>query len=409
MTSSFTTNKDLEKPGNGDYVDTWNVPLNGDMTVLDYALGNAITFNATAGSQTLGSYNHTTKVLDTYSYIPLIINVANQMSANVTYTIPAGVGGQWIVYNTTTDSSGGPWAVTFASGGGGTSVAVPRGSAVGIYSDGINIRLFSNRGTVTSVDVSGGSTGLTTSGGPVTSSGTITLSGTLAAANGGTGLSSPGASGNVLTSNGTIWTSSTLSISPVPTMQVFTSSGTFTVPSGISKIKVTVVGGGGGGGYSSNTEQPSAGGGGGGAAIKTITGLTPGSSISFTVGAAGAGGTSGIGGTGGTSSFGAYCSATGGVGGAQSDNYFANGGSGGIGSGGDLNIGGCGGGSAISYVRNLAGAGGSSILGGGGAGSASTGNNSFAGNSGQSYGGGGGGSNNATGGNGAAGVVIVEY
>lgn len=43
-------------------------------------------------------------------------------------------------------------------------------------------------GTVTSIDVSGGTTGLTTSGGPVTTSGTITLSGTLGAANGGTGL-----------------------------------------------------------------------------------------------------------------------------------------------------------------------------------------------------------------------------
>ena len=42
-------------------------------------------------------------------------------------------------------------------------------------------------GTVTSIDVSGGTTGLTTSGGPVTGSGTITLAGTLAAANGGTG------------------------------------------------------------------------------------------------------------------------------------------------------------------------------------------------------------------------------
>jgi hypothetical protein len=42
-------------------------------------------------------------------------------------------------------------------------------------------------GTVTSVDVSGGTTGLTASGGPITSSGTITLGGTLAVANGGTG------------------------------------------------------------------------------------------------------------------------------------------------------------------------------------------------------------------------------
>jgi len=42
-------------------------------------------------------------------------------------------------------------------------------------------------GTVTSVDVSGGTTGLTTSGGPITSSGTITLAGTLDIDNGGTG------------------------------------------------------------------------------------------------------------------------------------------------------------------------------------------------------------------------------
>jgi hypothetical protein len=42
-------------------------------------------------------------------------------------------------------------------------------------------------GTVTSVAVSGGTTGLTTSGGPITTSGTITIAGTLALANGGTG------------------------------------------------------------------------------------------------------------------------------------------------------------------------------------------------------------------------------
>lgn len=42
-------------------------------------------------------------------------------------------------------------------------------------------------GTVGSVDVSGGTTGLTTTGGPITTSGTITLGGTLAVTNGGTG------------------------------------------------------------------------------------------------------------------------------------------------------------------------------------------------------------------------------
>jgi len=55
-------------------------------------------------------------------------------------------------------------------------------------------------GSVTSVDVSGGTTGLTTSGGPVTSAGTITLAGTLAVANGGTGVTTSTGSGNTVLS-----------------------------------------------------------------------------------------------------------------------------------------------------------------------------------------------------------------
>lgn len=47
----------------------------------------------------------------------------------------------------------------------------------------------SGSGTVTSVQVSGGSTGLTFSGGPITASGTISMAGTLAAGFGGTGQS----------------------------------------------------------------------------------------------------------------------------------------------------------------------------------------------------------------------------
>jgi hypothetical protein len=51
----------------------------------------------------------------------------------------------------------------------------------------LNLLNRTGSGTVTSVDVSGGTTGLTTSGGPVTTSGTITMAGTLNVANGGTG------------------------------------------------------------------------------------------------------------------------------------------------------------------------------------------------------------------------------
>jgi hypothetical protein len=56
----------------------------------------------------------------------------------------------------------------------------------------------SSGGTVTSVALSGGTTGLTVSGSPITTSGTITLAGTLAVANGGTGSAS-GAPASIVT------------------------------------------------------------------------------------------------------------------------------------------------------------------------------------------------------------------
>lgn len=61
------------------------------------------------------------------------------------------------------------------------------------------VSLTSAGGTiVSSINVSGGTTGLTTSGGPITSSGTITIAGTLAVANGGTGSTSATTARNAL-------------------------------------------------------------------------------------------------------------------------------------------------------------------------------------------------------------------
>ena len=53
-------------------------------------------------------------------------------------------------------------------------------------------------GTVTSVNASGGTTGMTFTGGPITVSGTLTMSGTLAVANGGTGQTTASAAFNAL-------------------------------------------------------------------------------------------------------------------------------------------------------------------------------------------------------------------
>ena len=71
----------------------------------------------------------------------------------------------------------------------------------------------SGSGTVTSVDVVGGTTGLTTSGGPVTTAGVITLAGILNVANGGTGTATPAlVAGTNVTITGT-WPNQTINAS----------------------------------------------------------------------------------------------------------------------------------------------------------------------------------------------------
>lgn len=196
--------------------------------------------------------------------------------------------------------------------------------------------------------------------------------------------------------------------SGLQSIQVFSSSGTWTKPEGITKVFVSVCGGGGGGAGGTTTYPGGGGGGGGGLSIDMID-VSAISEETVTIGAGGAGGASGggTGSTGGTTSFGAHCSATGGVGGQSSPGGINPGGAGGAGSGGDLSSGGGGGGSGDVYQS---GCGGASYFGGGGGGLAT--GAAGVGVAGTAYGSGGGGafgSANA-GGAGKVGVVIVyEY
>ena len=88
-------------------------------------------------------------------------------------------------------------------------------------------------GSVTSVDVSGGTTGLTFSGGPVTASGTITMAGTLAVGNGGTGATSL-TSGYLIKGNGTSAVSSSIIYDSGTNVGIGTSS-----PSSYGKLTVS--------------------------------------------------------------------------------------------------------------------------------------------------------------------------
>ena len=99
-------------------------------------------------------------------------------------------------------------------------------------------------GSVTSVNVSGGTTGLTTSGGPVTTSGTITLAGTLAIANGGTNSTATPTAGTIPYGTGTALAYSAAGTSG----QVLTSGGagapTWTTVTGTGTVTSVNVSGG---------------------------------------------------------------------------------------------------------------------------------------------------------------------
>jgi hypothetical protein len=123
-------------------------------------------------------------------------NVGTVTSVNLTAGTGVSVsGGPITASGSITVTNTAPDQVVSLTGAGATTVT-------GTYPNFTISSPTAGAGTVTSINVSGGTTGLTTSGGPVTSSGTITLAGTLNVANGGTGATTL-SSGYVLKGNGT--------------------------------------------------------------------------------------------------------------------------------------------------------------------------------------------------------------
>jgi hypothetical protein len=198
-----------------------------------------------------------------------------------------------------------------------------------------------------------------------------------------------------------------------PTFQKITANGTFTIPTGVTAVKATLIGGGGAGGGSTATAN-GGGGGSGGIAIKYLSGLTPGNTIAVTVGAGGTGVSTGTGNTGGPSTIASgtqtitTVTANGGSGG-QVTGVVSQGGAGAIiSTNGDIN------GAGVSGMPSIAGnigqAGASTMFGGSGtiaSGGGASGNAAVA-NTG-SGGSGNGAGINGSGGAGAAGIVIFEW
>lgn len=202
-------------------------------------------------------------------------------------------------------------------------------------------------------------------------------------------------------------------LQPMAGPSYITSSGTYTVPNGVTKLRYRVQGGGGGGGGCTTGEG--GGGGGSGGHSEGVLTVTPGQAITVTIGAGGTagasgGGTGGNGGTGGTTSIAGSgfttVSCSGGVGGLGSLPGNASGGAGGTATGGALNAPGGYGGDGFSSTAVAGGNGAGSPFGGQGRGASGGGAPTVA----TSYGSGGGGAyaTAAAGGAGSPGVVILE-
>jgi hypothetical protein len=216
--------------------------------------------------------------------MPVIINGTTGV------TFPNGV--------TMSDGTSAP--VTIAQGGTGANTAANARTALGT-NDAANI-------TTGTIAIANGGTGANTAAAafnainPMTTTGDILYeaSPTTAARLG------IGSTGQILTVSGGIpaWAAPPAA-GDNGRGQAFTSNGTFTIPSGTTAVKVTIQGGGGGSGSAgANNDQGSnsGAGGGGGTATVFLTSLTPGNTISVTIGGGGSGGSGSNGGTGGTSS-----------------------------------------------------------------------------------------------------------
>ena len=175
---------------------------------------------------------------------------------------------------------------------------------------------------------------------------------------------------------------------PHGSQTITSGSGNFTVPAGVYSIKVTLIGGGGG--TVSGNSAGGAGGGGGGISMATLS-VTPGQTISYSVGAAGsAGAATAAGGNGGDTTFTGVTTATGGGGGSPSTPPGAAGsgnfGSRGAGTPGGGSTGGTGGSGGRGGTINVPGS--AAPVGGGG---------------------GGAGLNSQPGGAGGSGIIFVEW
>jgi len=137
MVSTYTTNKNIEKPGNNDYIGNWNVPVNADWDIIDKALGSAVSYTLTNSNQTVSTTDAQNQR----------INLSGTLSANVQLILPSDIGGMWVIVNNCV----GAYTVTVTTASSTYIVIPPNGYTTLVYSDGTNIFLADSQSQTVSI------------------------------------------------------------------------------------------------------------------------------------------------------------------------------------------------------------------------------------------------------------------
>ena len=231
MTTQYTTNKAIAYPQNNDT--GWGTTLNTGISDIDYALGTtqAMNLQSVSGTVTLVSAFTGAYPANSASYVPLILSLTGAPAAAVTIVVPSGVGGQWIVRNACTGTYA---SVTIASGGGGSSTAIPGAQTRCVFSDGTNISFADSQ------TASAGSTTqvIYNNAGSLTGSANLTFDGTTLTTN-AESVTNALTVGTTITAGGIVKSTSGGFTFPDNTNQTSAATVAGIIPSAFSGLKIT--------------------------------------------------------------------------------------------------------------------------------------------------------------------------